>query len=132
MTQPSGGPPATARRPSRVEGDGEHRSWAWLVTRVTGLFLAVLVPLHVAVVVLRDDVGATTIITVSRRWADPRWQALEWVTVVLALVHGTLALNAATRRVVRRRGLASALTVAVPVVAVLLGLSTTWTMISFG
>jgi succinate dehydrogenase hydrophobic anchor subunit len=93
----------------------------WRLIRVTALFLGVLLPLHVAVVVVRDDVGRTTFATVSDRFSGPWWPGLEWVTLVLALGHGYLVVGA------RRPGARPV----VAAVAVVLGLGVTWTMLTF-
>jgi succinate dehydrogenase hydrophobic anchor subunit len=103
----------------------------WRLARVTALFLAVLLPVHVAVVVLRDDIGRTTFATVSARLSGTWWPGLEWATLVLALGHGHLVLRARLARSLppgRRRDGA---TVAVGAVAVMLGLGATGAMLTF-
>jgi len=82
-------------------------------------------------VILRDDVGRTTLGTVAARFADGRWQAVELVTLLLALMHGFLAL----RRVVlgsvhlSPRGRDRAV-VALGAAAVLLAMAAAWAMLS--
>ncbi len=47
---------------------GEPRTWSWHLIRVTGLFLAVFIPLHFVVVVIAGDVGATNAGTIVSRF----------------------------------------------------------------
>jgi succinate dehydrogenase hydrophobic anchor subunit len=105
--------------------------WSWYLVRVTGLFLAVLLPLHFAVVIVRDDVGRTTLGTVANRFADGRWQAIELVTLMLALLHGFLALRRVTLGSVRLSPTGrDRVVVAIGAVAVLLAFAATWAMLS--
>jgi succinate dehydrogenase hydrophobic anchor subunit len=117
----------TVTQPTAVAA-GE-RTRGWVLTRVTALFLAVLLPLQVAVVVVQGDVGRTTFATVSERFSGPWWPALEWITLVLALVHGALVLRVRlARRFPARATLAGA---AVAAAAVALGLGATWGILTF-
>ena len=103
-----------ADRPPR--GGGELRSWAWHLSRASALLLVLLVPLHFVVTFLHDDVGRTTARSISARLDDPTWRLLTWLTLALALVHGTIAAQAGLRR--RVPGAAgTALTVLVGLVA---------------
>ena len=114
MTQPTAG---------RVPG--------WRFIRVSGLFLAVLLPLHLIVVVLRDDIGRTTFVTVSGRLTGAWWPGLEWVTLVLALVHGFLVVQA---RLLQRRAAGLGRDVAIVatgVAAAILAVGATWGMLTF-
>jgi succinate dehydrogenase hydrophobic anchor subunit len=105
--------------------------WSWYLVRVSGLFLAVLLPLHFAVVILRDDVGHTTLGTVTARFADGRWQAIELVTLLLALLHGFLALRRVTLGAVRLSPAArDAVVVALGAAALLLAIAAAWAMLS--
>jgi succinate dehydrogenase hydrophobic anchor subunit len=105
------------------------RTRGWVLTRVTALFLAVLLPVQFVVVVVQGDVGRTTFATVSERFSGPWWPALEWITLVLALVHGTLVLR--TRLGRRFPARATPAGAAVTVVAVALGLGATWGILTF-
>ena len=107
-----------------------ERTLPWLLVRVTALFLAVLLPVHVFVVVVRGDVGRTTFATVADRVAAPWWPALEWITLVLALVHGTLVLRDRLARHLGPRATWPAR--AVTATAVVLGLGATWGILTFG
>jgi succinate dehydrogenase hydrophobic anchor subunit len=118
-------------QPASPSVGGADRTVSWRLIRVTALFLAVLLPLHVVIVVLRDDIGRTTFVTVTDRLTGPWWPGLEWVTLVLALAHGFLVLRA---RLVPAPGAGTGREVAVValgVTAVLLALGATWAMLTF-
>lgn len=92
-----GDPDLAVVRPA--SGDAERdRPWSWHASRAAALLLVVLVPLHFAVTFLGDDVGATTARSISARLDDPTWRLLTWLTIALALVHGTLAAESGIRR----------------------------------
>jgi succinate dehydrogenase hydrophobic anchor subunit len=110
--------PATAPERSPVEP-------GWRLTRVTGLFLAVLLPLHVAVVVVAGDIGRTSLATITGRLGGPVWPAVEWATFVLALVHGFLVAQAWLLRTWPPTGRRDAAIVVSGVVAVQAGLAVT-------
>jgi succinate dehydrogenase hydrophobic anchor subunit len=101
------------------------------VSRVTALFLAVLVPLQFAVVVLRDGIGPTAFVGITHRWEVAGWQGLEWVTLTLALAHAGLALGAAIRRSVRHPTLRAVLAGGVAILAIGLVAGVTWAMLTY-
>jgi succinate dehydrogenase hydrophobic anchor subunit len=109
----------------------DEPGWAWYLVRVSGLFLAVLLPIQFYVVIVRDDVGHTTLRTVTNRFTSGPWQALELVTLLLALLHAFLALRAATQRAESLGTTASARVVGVlAAVTVLLAVGLVWSMLS--
>lgn len=83
--------------PSPHDGN-DVRSWTWHLSRASALLLVILVPLHFAVTIIGDDVGATTARSISARLDDPTWRLLTWLTLALALVHGTIAAESGIRR----------------------------------
>lgn len=87
-----------------VEPGDEERSWRWHAIRVSGIFLAIGLPLHVVVTFIRNDIGVTTAVTMTERWHHSTWRPLEWVVLVLALVHGWLAASHAIDNGSLRRG----------------------------
>jgi succinate dehydrogenase hydrophobic anchor subunit len=111
--------------------ESEPATPGWWLIRVTALFLAVLLPAHVIVVLVRDDIGRATFVTVAGRLTGPWWPGLEWATLVLALLHGFLVIQARLRGApVPGRGRDAAV-VATGVTAVLLGAGATWAMLTF-
>jgi succinate dehydrogenase / fumarate reductase, membrane anchor subunit len=83
----AGGVVTAATPPGTGVPAGEH-SWGWHLFRVSGLVLAVLVPLEVVTGLLVTDVADWSADAVADRWANPWWRAVDWAFLVLALVHG--------------------------------------------
>ena len=100
----AGDAPPDAERPDEVGTpdpsgrSGGDQPWSWHALRVSGLFLAVLVPIHFVVTIIGGDVGDTDAGTMYQRFRNDRWRGLEWVTIGLALVHSVLAIRAAIAR----------------------------------
>lgn len=69
------GPPAAAGR-------------AWLLIRLTGLLLSVLVLGHLLAVHLLTDVAHTTSSFVLRRWSTALWIGWDGTMLTAALAHG--------------------------------------------
>jgi succinate dehydrogenase hydrophobic anchor subunit len=103
----------------------------WRLIRVTALFLAVLLPLHLAVVVVRHDIGRATFVTVADRLTGVWWPGLEWATLVLALLHGFLVIQARLLRGLAPGGGRDAAIVVAGVTAALLGVGASWAMLTF-
>ena len=70
------GPPARAGR-------------GWLLIRVTGVLLSVLVLGHLLAVHLLTDVAHTTSSFVLRRWSSALWIGWDGTMLTAALAHGT-------------------------------------------
>jgi succinate dehydrogenase hydrophobic anchor subunit len=66
--------------------------WGWHLSRVTGLVLAVLLPVQVLRTFVLTDVARTTARAMTVRWSDPLARVLDGAVLVLALVHGATAL----------------------------------------
>ena len=126
--QPTDG---TEPEPETDAGAPDDRVPGWRLIRVTALFLAVLLPAHVFVVVLRDDIGRATFATVAGRLTGPLWPGIEWATLVLALLHGFLVIQGRLLRTVAAGALRDGAVVITGVVAALLGTGATWAMLTF-
>ncbi|HET8631088.1 MAG TPA: hypothetical protein VFL91_27010 [Thermomicrobiales bacterium] len=61
---------------------------AWLLVRLTGLLLSVLVLGHFALTHIVTDVADTGSAFVARRWGSAFWLAWDWLMLVAALAHG--------------------------------------------
>jgi succinate dehydrogenase hydrophobic anchor subunit len=86
---------------------------SWLLIRVTGLLLSVLVLGHLLAVHLLTDVAHTTSSFVLRRWSTGLWVGWDGCMLTAALAHGAAGLWAVLRDHVRpgprRRAAAAAL-----------------------
>lgn len=74
-------------------GVAAGRGWATDVVRTSGLVLFVLLVAHVVDMFILHDIENETAQTFTDRWSNPTWRAVDWVLVVLALVHGTIGLR---------------------------------------
>ena len=75
-------PAAVARRP------GRSRAAAYLLLRVTGVMLAVLVLGHFALTHVVTDVADTDSAFIARRWGSALWLAWDWTMLGSAFLHG--------------------------------------------
>ncbi|MCX7619978.1 MAG: hypothetical protein N2037_03920 [Acidimicrobiales bacterium] len=104
-----------------------ERSWAWHLTRVSGLVLAVLVPLHFVSAHIINDTALSTGGRIATRWRSSVWRALDWAFLTLALVHGGLGIRALAATVLgqkRERGQAVITAVVLVVTAGLVAITT--------
>jgi succinate dehydrogenase hydrophobic anchor subunit len=67
---------------------GRSRALAYLLLRITGLLLAVLVLGHFALTHVVTDVQDTGSAFVGRRWASAFWLAWDWSMLGAAFLHG--------------------------------------------
>jgi succinate dehydrogenase hydrophobic anchor subunit len=77
---------AQPQAPPRAAGGS--RAVAYLVVRVTGVLLAVLVLGHFALTHVFNDVADTGSAFVGRRWASAFWLAWDWLMLGAAFAHG--------------------------------------------
>lgn len=64
------------------------QTFGYLVVRVTGVLLAVLVSGHFAVTHIVTDVAATDASFVAQRWGSALWVAWDGLMLVCAVAHG--------------------------------------------
>ena len=76
-----------ASRPRALGARG--RVLAWVMVRVTGLLLSVLVLGHFVLTHILTDVADTGSTFVARRWGSGVWLAWDWLMLAAALAHGT-------------------------------------------
>jgi succinate dehydrogenase / fumarate reductase, membrane anchor subunit len=74
-----------------------RHAWSYLLVRLTGLLLAVLVCGHFIVVHFANDVAATNASFIARRWSQALWVAWDWLMLATGLLHGAIGVNAALR-----------------------------------
>lgn len=85
------------------------RAISWLVVRLTGLLLSVLVLGHFVLTHIVTDVADTGVTFVARRWGAVLWLAWDWLMLASAVVHGAagvwIVIEDYTPAGPRRRGL---------------------------
>lgn len=115
--------PAPRPRSTATRG----RVLAWVLVRVTGLLLTVLVLGHFAITHILTDVADTNAAFVGRRWGSALWLVWDWLMLAAALSHGGIGIwiaiedyagNLTLRRLLHR------LLVAVTAVLFVLGTAT--------
>lgn len=122
--------PETGFRPPKVyaappaAGRADRTIAAWVMVRLTGVLLSVLVLGHFSLTHLFTDVGATGVTFISRRWSTTLWPVWDWLLLVTAIVHGAsgvwVAIDDYTPSRTRRRARRAVL-VAVSAIVVALG-----------
>ena len=86
--------PEAGFRPGKVyEGTprpeaASRRIGAWVMVRLTGLLLTVLVLGHFSLTHIFTDVADTGSSFIARRWATGLWVAWDWLLLVAAVAHG--------------------------------------------
>jgi succinate dehydrogenase hydrophobic anchor subunit len=83
-----------SRTPEVAKGASPTRGLlTWLVVRVTGLLLAVLVIGHFAVTHIVNDVAATGSAFVADRWRSAVILGWDWLMLAAAVLHGAAGLR---------------------------------------
>jgi succinate dehydrogenase hydrophobic anchor subunit len=72
--------------PARPTDGG--RLFYYVMVRVTGLVLAVLVLGHFAVTHITTDVAETDASFIARRWSSALWLLWDWAMLTAAMLHG--------------------------------------------
>jgi succinate dehydrogenase hydrophobic anchor subunit len=111
---------ATAERPGgarRADANLEHAAssaaalrrglYSYLLVRLTGLVLAVLVIGHLIVTHVVTDVAGTDAGFIAKRWGSALWLAWDWLMLAAALAHAGagvwVAIDDYSRPAARRR-----------------------------
>lgn len=80
--------PGHRREASRRTDKSRSRTFYYLMVRVTGLMLAVLVLGHFAVTHFVTDVAETGSEFIARRWGSALWLLWDWAMLSAAMLHG--------------------------------------------
>jgi succinate dehydrogenase hydrophobic anchor subunit len=107
------------------------RSWLPAVVASSSLALLVLLPVEILSWVLIGDPTERDTQWVADRWANSAWRAIDWVFLVVALVHGALGLAHWLTRGPGRRGVGQAIVGAVLAVCAALIVLATYTLFTF-
>jgi succinate dehydrogenase / fumarate reductase membrane anchor subunit len=70
---------------------------SYLLIRLTGLLLAVLVCGHFVVMHFANDVSATNASFIAKRWSQGLWVAWDWLMLATGLLHGAIGINTGLR-----------------------------------
>jgi succinate dehydrogenase / fumarate reductase, membrane anchor subunit len=70
---------------------------SYLLLRLTGLLLAVLVCGHFVVVHFANDVAATNASFIAKRWSQALWIGWDWLMLATGLLHGAIGISGALR-----------------------------------
>jgi succinate dehydrogenase / fumarate reductase membrane anchor subunit len=68
--------------------DHQNRLVTWVIVRVTGLLLTVLVLGHFSLTHIFTDVADTGTAFVDRRWGSAFWLTWDWLMLAAAVSHG--------------------------------------------
>lgn len=104
--------------------------WSWHAVRVSGLFLAVLLPVHFAVTFVRTDIARTTAVVMTDRWTT-LWRGVEWIVIVLALLHGASGIATLARSRMRASAVRTAVLAASGVVATAAAVVATYVLATY-
>jgi succinate dehydrogenase / fumarate reductase membrane anchor subunit len=74
--------------PRERQEESERRAFAWVLVRLTGLILTVLVLGHFSLTHIFTDVADTGAGFVARRWSSALWLIWDWLLLAAAISHG--------------------------------------------
>jgi succinate dehydrogenase hydrophobic anchor subunit len=105
-------------------GGSSARTVSFVIMRVTGLALAVLVLGHFTLTHIVNDVADTDSAFVAQRWNSALWVAWDWLMLATAVIHGAsgvwIAIDDYTPEQTRRR-LPQSILIGVSALALMLG-----------
>lgn len=64
------------------------RLWSFVLVRLTGLVLTILVLGHFGLTHIVNDVAETDSAFVARRWSSALWVTWDWLMLATAITHG--------------------------------------------
>jgi succinate dehydrogenase / fumarate reductase cytochrome b subunit len=103
----------------------------WYFFRISGIALIVLAFGHLFITHYANVPSETTFDFVSKRWANPLWRSFDWMLLLFAMWHGTLGMRLSINDYIRRDGLrviASSINWLIAVVITVIG---TMTIVTF-
>ena len=97
-------------RSPRTAGGANYEMYSWVLMRVSGVLLLVLVFGHLFVnLMVGEGVQALDFAFVAGKWASPLWQVWDLLMLWLAMIHGTTGLRTIINDYAERTGTRSAL-----------------------
>ena len=123
-------PSEGSRRGFGVSIPGADRM-VWYFFRISGIALVVLALGHLFITHYANVPSETTFDFVSKRWANPLWRSFDWMLLLFALWHGMLGLRLSINDYIRRDGVRLIASSANWLVAVVITIIGTMTIITF-
>ena len=123
-------PSEGSRRGFGVSIPGADRM-VWYFFRISGIALVVLALGHLFITHYANVPSETTFDFVSKRWANPLWRSFDWMLLLFALWHGMLGLRISINDYIRRDGARLIASSANWLVAVVITIIGTMTIITF-
>ncbi|MEZ4496275.1 MAG: succinate dehydrogenase, cytochrome b556 subunit [Thermomicrobiales bacterium] len=123
-------PSEGSRRGFGVSIPGADRM-VWYFFRISGIALVVLALGHLFITHYANVPSETTFDFVSKRWANPLWRSFDWMLLLFALWHGMLGLRISINDYIRRDGMRLIASSANWLVAVVITIIGTMTIITF-
>lgn len=123
-------PSEGSRRGFGVSIPGADRM-VWYFFRISGIALVVLALGHLFITHYANVPSETTFDFVSKRWANPLWRSFDWMLLLFALWHGMLGLRLSINDYIRRDGARLIASSANWLVAVVITIIGTMTIITF-
>ena len=123
-------PSEGSRRGFGVSIPGADRM-VWYFFRISGIALVVLALGHLFITHYANVPSETTFDFVSKRWANPLWRSFDWMLLLFALWHGMLGLRISINDYIRRDGVRLIASSANWLVAVVITIIGTMTIITF-
>jgi succinate dehydrogenase cytochrome b556 subunit/succinate dehydrogenase hydrophobic membrane anchor protein len=123
-------PSEGSRRGMGVNIPGADRL-VWYFFRISGVALVVLALGHLFITHYANVPSETTFDFVSKRWANPLWRSFDWLLLLFALWHGTLGLRISITDYIRRDGWRVLASSANWIVAIVITVIGTITIITF-
>jgi succinate dehydrogenase cytochrome b556 subunit/succinate dehydrogenase hydrophobic membrane anchor protein len=103
----------------------------WYFFRISGIALVVLALGHLFITHYANVPSETTFDFVSKRWANPLWRSFDWMLLLFAMWHGTLGMRLSINDYIRRDGLRVIASSANWLIAVVITVIGTITILTF-
>jgi succinate dehydrogenase hydrophobic anchor subunit len=75
--------------------DIRRRALPYLLVRLTGILLAVLVCGHFFIMHFANNVAATNASFIAKRWSQGLWVAWDWLMLAAGFLHGAIGIHTA-------------------------------------
>jgi succinate dehydrogenase / fumarate reductase, membrane anchor subunit len=97
QSTPAASPGASPSPRPAARADVRRHALPYVLIRLTGLLLAVLVCGHFVIMHFANDVAATNASFIAKRWSQWLWVVWDWLMLAAGLLHGALGMSTALR-----------------------------------